>query len=581
MGREVGAKVVNGEIIVLDGLHGEKITIRAHENINLSINDKTCEIYKEYEVTSKDKISYTCEKTKSNREVNFNISEDKMKAYITVKYTPETEYKLKDRDTFLNLAISTEIVFEREPEYFTIDEIKKALKENGIVYGIKEENIKLALDGTSSKFLVAEGKNPVKDKPSEVKLFFTPTQMMFPDPDSNEKVDFRNLFRISNVNAGDKIAEIIPEVPGEDGINIFGQVIKREYIRKLPINASKGCKIEGNEIISLIDGKAHIANRNVTVNPVYTVESVNMSTCNIKFNGDIEVYDSVDDNMFVSAGGSLDVSQNVTTANVVTGGEITILGNAINSKVLSGQIDIRKKEYVDVLNEFKDIILKMIVYINKLNLNNPNFGNSDFVKTLTERDFSDFQKIALKIVSLNVKNKTKRSKLVEFIKEKVLGYNILNLKSVNDLRTLINILDNEIDFYDKNIIVPLDIRIGYCQDCEIKSTGNIIIGGKGEYTSKLTAMKDILFTRSDSVARGGILSAGKNISAGIVGSKAYVATTLMVPQYGRISAALAYRNTIFCFGKTRMVLEEDYRNINVYFDEDTRRIEIGKTALSI
>lgn len=580
MGREVGAKVVNGEIIVIDGLRGEKITIKAHENINLIINDKLCENYKEYEVTSNDKISYTCEKTKSNREVNISISEDKMKAYITVKYTPEIEYKLKDREAFLSLAISTEIVSEREPEHFTIDEIKKALKENGVVYGIKEENIKLALDGTAREFLVAEGKSPVKDKPSEVKLFFTPTQMMFPDPESNEKVDFKNLFRISNVNAGDKIAEIIPEVPGEDGINVFGQVINREYIRKLPINASKGCKIEENNIIALIDGKAHIANRNVNVNPVYTVESVNMSTCNIKFNGDIEVYDSVDDNMLVNAGGSLDVSQNVTTANVVTGGEITILGNAINSKILSGQIDIRKKEYVDVLNKFKDIILKMIDHINKMNLINSKFESSDFVKALTERDFGDFQKVALNIVSLNVKNKTKRSKLVDFVKDKVLGYNILNLKSINDLKTLVNILDNEIDFYDKNIIVPLDIRIGYCQECEIKSTGNIIIGGRGEYTSKLTAMKDIIFTRSDSVARGGVLSAGQNISAGIIGSKACVATTLIVPQYGRVSATLAYRNTIFCFGKTRMVLEEDYRNINVYFDENTRRIEIGKTALS-
>ena len=92
----------------------------------------------------------------------------------------------------------------------------------------------MILDGCSEEFLVAEGKKPVNDKPSEVKLFFTPTQMIFPDVDSNESVDYKNLFRISNVNAGDKIAEIIPEVIGEDGRNIFGQVKKRDYIRKLP-----------------------------------------------------------------------------------------------------------------------------------------------------------------------------------------------------------------------------------------------------------------------------------------------------------------------------------------------------------
>ena len=436
-----------------------------------------------------------------------------------------------------------------------------------------------ALDGCKEEILIAEGKEPIKDIPSEVKLFFTPTQMMFPEINSNEKVDYKNLFRISNVNAGDKIAEIIPEVIGEDGMDVFGKVVKREYVRKKPINVSDGCKVDGKDIIALIDGKAHIANRNVSVNPIYTVESVNMETCNIKFYGDIEVYDSVDDHMSVSAGGSLDVSQNVNTSSVVTGGEITILGNAINSKILSGQIDIRNKEYADVLVKFKEIVLKIIDNINQLELKNLALGVNKFIKALIEQKFSDFQKVALNIISLNIKNKTKRSELFDFIKDNILGYNILNIKSMDDLIYLNKILDNEIDYYDKNIIVPLDIRIGYCQDCEIKSTGNIIIGGKGQYTSKLTAMRDILFTKSDSVSRGGILSAGENISAGIVGSKADVSTTLMVPKWGRISAAVAFRNTVFCFGNTKMILDEKHENINVYFDEDTRRIKINKSSL--
>ena len=75
------------------------------------------------------------------------ISEDKMKAYITVEYTPEIEYKLKDRESFLNLAISTEIVSEKEPEHFTILELKKILKEKGVVYGIIDEDLELVLEG--------------------------------------------------------------------------------------------------------------------------------------------------------------------------------------------------------------------------------------------------------------------------------------------------------------------------------------------------------------------------------------------------------------------------------------------------
>lgn len=579
MQSEVGAKVVNGEIIVLDGLNNEKITIKSRKYVNLVINDIHCKEYETYEVTSKDKLTYTCEKTKANREVNIVISDDKLKAYMTVKYTPEIEYKLKDKESFLNLAISTEVAYEKYPEYFTVYELKKILKEKGIIYGIKEEELEIAAKGKSKEVLIAEGKEQIKSMPSEIKLFFPTTQMMFPDPDSDEVIDFKNLFRISNVNSGDKIAEIVPEVIGEDGIDIFGQPIKMEHIRSLPIYASDGCKIENNDIIALIDGKAHIANRKVTVNPIYAVKSVNMETCNIKFYGDIEVYDTVEDNMFVSAGGSVDVSQNVNTSNVVSGGEITILGNAINSKILSGQIDIRNKEYSDILNKFKNIILTIIEYMNEFNDKNSNLKNDNIIKTLSEKNLGDFQRVALNIVSLNIKNKTKRSTLVDYIRENVLGYNILNMGAVKDFIKFKLIVDNEIEFYDKNIIVPLDIRIGYCQDCNIKSTGNIIIGGKGEYTSKLTAMKDILFTKSDSVARGGVLSAGQNISAGIVGSKAYIPTTLMVPEYGRITATFAFRNTIFCFGKVRVILEKDQENINVHFNEVTGRIEFSKSSL--
>jgi hypothetical protein len=53
----------------------------------------------------------------------------------------------------------------------------------------------------------------------------------------------------------------------------------------------------------------------------------------------------------------------------------------------------------------------------------------------------------------------------------------------------------------------------------------------------------------------------------------------MVPEYGRITAAAVFRNTILCFGKTKMVLEEDYVNINAHYNSETRKIEIVKSSV--
>ena len=49
MQKDEGAKVVNGEIIVVDSSNEERITIKARKNIKLFINDKECEISKVYE----------------------------------------------------------------------------------------------------------------------------------------------------------------------------------------------------------------------------------------------------------------------------------------------------------------------------------------------------------------------------------------------------------------------------------------------------------------------------------------------------------------------------------------------------
>ncbi|MGG7185774.1 DUF342 domain-containing protein, partial [Clostridium butyricum] len=93
------------------------------------------------------------------------------------------------------------------------------------------------------------------------------------------------------------------------------------------------------------------------------------------------------------------------------------------------------------------------------------------------------------------------------------------------------------------------------------------------------AMKDILFTQRDSVARGGILSAGGNISAGIIGSAASVSTILNVPLTGKITATGAYKNTTFCFGKKKITIERDMENINAFYNYEIREIQIVSSGL--
>ena len=68
-----------------------------------------------------------------------------------------------------------------------------------------------------------------------------------------------------------------------------------------------------------------------------------------------------------------------------------------------------------------------------------------------------------------------------------------------------------------NLTLPVDVVLDYCQDSIIKSSGNIIFSGKGQYVSQIVASDSVIFKQDKSVARGGVIKAGKEIKCKIVG----------------------------------------------------------------
>ncbi|OOM10501.1 FapA family protein [Clostridium saccharobutylicum] len=307
----------------------------------------------------------------------------------------------------------------------------------------------------------------------------------------------------------------------------------------------------------------------VSVNSVYAIDNVDLKSGNIHFSGNVDIAECISEGMEVKAGNAVNVGKNIDSAKVVASGEINIKGNVINSTLFTGQIDMEKKLYLDNLKEYNSILEQILHTVNEVLESNTNFKKiGEIVKVLIEKRFKAVPKLSLNIITHSICEDDGNSELVNFIRNKMMALNVLKIKSLEELSELKELLENEIDFFSDAIIVPADIKIGYCQDCVIKSTGNIIIDGKGEYVSTLTALKNIEFTQKDSVARGGVISAGKNMKLGIVGSPAGVATRLEVAKTGIITANIAYSNTVFCFGKKSRILDVSGKDIKAYMKED-------------
>jgi len=571
--KQIGAKIENGKIIVTENYNGEtseSITIKPCEGIMLFINGEPCNEKMRYKVTEYDEIEYKSEKTESSRNVIVSISEDKMEGYICIEYIPEYTYKLKDKPHYRNLALKVIKVEGEYPKKYTITEIKEILKQNKITEGIIYRNlIEACVTGANENVLIAKGIPVIDDTSSEVKILFDLGKKNIIDENSKENIDYKNIYSISNIEESQVLAEIISGEIGQDGKNVCGEILKKKTVRNRPIKIGEGCIIQGNKIIATKTGRPASKNGVISVNSMYKIKDVDMKSGNVYFVGDVNISGNVKEGMTVKSGHLLTIGKNVDVSTIIAGGGINIRGNVIKSTILTGQIDMDKKIYLEKLNEYKDNIVKLISSVDKLNTSsNGSKKISELVKILIENIYKNIPKLSLGIITHYICIATDKSELIDFIRNKMLGLNILKISSLNDLDTLRKLIENEVDCLEDDLIIPADINLGYCQDCIVKSTGSIIISEKGEYVSNLTAFKDIIFIRDDAVARGGTLSARGNIKLGTVGSPAGVATKLEVLPDGIITAKIAYSNTIFCFGNRYKTLDVSGKDVKAYMKED-------------
>lgn len=567
--KKFGIRVENGKIIVNENpLKDENITIRPCEGIILRINGMVCE-NDNYRVTESDKIEYETSKSESSRNATLSVSDDRMEASINIKYIPEYEYTLKDTNTYKNLSLRLKRKTGKYPPKYTVMDIKEILKKAKITSGIIEENIIDACDGTfNENVLIAKGQKIIEDIPSQAKIFFDTEKKNLVSDDSMEKVDYRNVYSITGVEEGQVLAEILPGKEGKDGFDIYGKVLKRNKLRNNSIRAGKGCKLVGNKIISTRKGRPSSKNKVLSVNNIYEIKDVDINNGNINFVGDVQINGSVLDGMEVKAGNSITVQHNVEGAKLIASGEINIYGNAINATILAGAYDIDKKRYMEMLELYEENFNNLINGLEKLMIAEPRRRVGELVSLLIDNRYKEIPKLSLNIITYNINQGIQSSELLDGIRNKILGLNSSNIKSIDELYEIKDIIENEIGFFNDNMIIPLNSNIGYCQNSIVKATGNIVITGKGQYISKFTALKDIEFLRDKAVARGGSLCAGGNIKLKTVGSNGGVITRLEVPESGIITADIAYQNTIFCFGKRHKMLDVASRNVKAYMKKD-------------
>ena len=567
-------EVVGGKIIVKNPAeNGSPAVIVPSRLINVLVDGS--QIYSKKEVLEHNLIEFGFDETEAKRDINISMNEDNTEAYVSIKYTPKVIFGLKDSEKTSMLVVEPEIKEKQFPPLFTIDEIKSALSVANISYGIIKENFDQCVKSEGAdKVLIAKGIPTINGENDRVEMKINAdaeNKHLMQDEKGN--VDFKSIGFVDEVRPGDIIAVIHKGGEGQDGIDVFGKATKHKSGVKTKMIAAEGCKLEPEgAIVATITGKPSIKGNGFYVYTVHEVQGdVDIKSGDVKFVGDVVVKGNVKEGMSIVAGNNIKVEKNIERATIKARGNIDIVGSCITSTIIAGGQDVKNLKQIENMSNLKNqlvTLIETVEQVKKYNLLGHVVHDGEAIKVLIENKFKLLPKCCIEIIAHANKDRGQQEeKVVELIKNKLLGLGPLSIKNYWELDEIISLLDSNVENLNLSLSIPVNINLSYVQECNINSSGDIIFTGNGEYVSNMIANGSIFFKNPQSVARGGEIKAKKEIWCKKVGSTGGVSTKLCVEKNGQIWAEVAYQNTQLIIGTRKYDLEYPSKDLHAFLDE--------------
>lgn len=563
-------RVENSNIIITDPLeNGKPALLRIGEGVKLYVNGN--EVNNSCRVFEKDNIEYIINEEEAKRLLNIRVSPDEMTAFIDVELISYKKGVLKDSAETNELTLMREVKEEKFPPYFKESDVVRALKNKGIVVGLKQENIKAIENKREiNNVIVAEGIPPIEGTDDIVERKFCVKREY--QKDENGNIDYKSIGTIETVNEGDVIAIKSCGKDGKDGTTIYSKNISHKPGKRIKLTAKKGCKVIDNEkVIAEVKGKPLCFENVYFVDKIYEVlGDVDLKIGNIKFDGQVWIKGGILEGMAVDASGGVVVNKNVSGAKITARGEIEIKGNALYSEILGGRemvIADELKKFLKELNDLLNELIQVADQVDKLNLLGRKVNYGELIKILMENKFRKIPRISNEI--MNFANKMEiDSDVINMIKNKLIGHAPLTISSPEEIKELCNKIEIFVKENDTLQNRTVDVILPYTQDGKINCSGSIYINGKGEYVSYISAGEKVIFQGVNSVARGGVIKASDEIRCNIVGSTGGVATKLQVDKHGHIWAEKVYHNTKIKVGNFENIIEESCKKVHAYLDKN-------------
>ena len=237
-------------------------------------------------------------------------------------------------------------------KFMTEKEIYNELERYNITYGISAKVIKAYTMGQQfcRDIPIAKGTPVVQGKDAQIIYQFETEPTAKPKLLEDGSVDFHELNLFTSVKQGDLLAELIPEVQGQEGMDVFGKPVPPVRVKPGVLKHGRNIRMseDKTKIYSDVDGDVKLEVDTVFVSDTYTVPAdVDTSTGDIHYNGNVHVTGNVRSGFTIEATGDIEVNGVVEGARLISGGNI----------VLKRGVQGMSKGYLEAKN---DIVTKFI-----------------------------------------------------------------------------------------------------------------------------------------------------------------------------------------------------------------------------
>ena len=204
----------------------------------------------------------------------------------------------------------------------------------GIVEGVLVDEINRAIaEGKADDHVIARGREPVVGEDGWLESLLPETRERVPNIRPCGRTDYRDLGEVQIVRAGDALMRRHPPTRGIEGMSVLGRPIPARIGRDARftpgLRGVAPSPDDPNLLVAVTDGQPLRVKGGIMVEPIFTVDAVNMATGNIRFDGTVRVRNDVQAGMTIVATGDIEVGGTVEPATLEAGGNIVVKGGVM------------------------------------------------------------------------------------------------------------------------------------------------------------------------------------------------------------------------------------------------------------